>query len=52
MTNPWYWALFAAATLLFIGVPLLSYWEARRDRQDAELWAELYGGDIHSRKVD
>ncbi len=52
MTAWWYWALFALAALIFTAPYLAHRWEERRNRQDAELWARTFGGDIYSRKVD
>lgn len=39
----WYWPVFLLAVIVWIAVPLVARWEARQDRRDRELWAELPG---------
>ncbi len=52
MTAVWYWLVFAVVAVIFAAIAALSWWEHRQERLDAEMWAEMFGGDTYSRRVD
>ncbi len=52
MTAVWYWLVFAIVAVIFATIAALSWWEKRQEKLDAQMWAEMFGGDTYSRRVD